>query len=140
MRQLDLFKDYKQNNSDGSPCDDKFAPDCESACCYIPSKEITNEDSRRLDPENVVRLGEGIFIKDNPVTGACPYLDGGCTIYDKRPQVCRDYSCSVDGKIKGMVGRVKTQDLKLRRRVIDDLMETAKRSSDPDAFIELMTL
>ena len=71
-------------------------------------------------------MGEGIFIKDNPVTGACPYLDGGCTIYDKRPQVCRDYSCSVDGKIKGMVSRVKTQDLKLRRRVIDDLMEISE--------------
>ena len=127
--QLELFE-----------CNDVLSYDCENACCYISSKEITAEDARKLDSENIVRLDGAIFIKDDPLTGACPYLKDGCTIYDIRPQVCRDYSCSVDKKMEGMIVQVKTQDLSLRRRVIDDLRQTAANSTDPEAFMELMGL
>lgn len=50
--------------------------DCNGCCSLFPVEEINK-------PRNTL----------------CQYWDNGCTIYDKRPQACRDYDCGyIQGK------------------------------------------
>jgi hypothetical protein len=65
------------------------------ACCSGPGWGL------RLDPDDdperyttVIRDGHD-WVVPSPVHGGCLYLvDGRCSIYDERPNVCRRYDCA----------------------------------------------
>lgn len=71
---------------------------CKAACCRL-SFALTVEEIEG----GVVRwdLGQPYFIR-HEADGHCTHLDragGGCSIYDRRPGVCRQYSCATDDRI-----------------------------------------
>jgi hypothetical protein len=38
--------------------------------------------------------GETVFVLETTAAGACVYLgEGGCTIYERRPLICRSFDC-----------------------------------------------
>jgi Fe-S-cluster containining protein len=84
---------------------------CWAGCCTLPL-EVTIEDllrlglaspdetekktARRLMREGVVRsyrAGTGLFTLEQRPSGDCRFLDSDrrCTVYDKRPNVCRRF-------------------------------------------------
>lgn len=71
---------------------------CEAACCRLGFALSTEEVERgqvRWD------LGQPYFIRHEK-DGHCTHISRdtlGCTIYDERPQVCRQYSCVNDERI-----------------------------------------
>jgi hypothetical protein len=122
-------------------CNEIRVDDCESACCYYPDKEITIDEA--ADLQYVVKKEGTWYLKNKEFSGACFYLDedsGSCEIYNSRPDVCKVYSCERDPSIRGLITLVKTQDLSLRKQVVNDLRQTAASSNDPDSFMELMGL
>jgi Fe-S-cluster containining protein len=128
--QLELF----------GPCNDVRGDYCEAACCYYVDKEITSDEAMRF--EHRKRDGT-FFLKNNPATDACVYLDTAtkkCATYEDRPAICEDYSCKNDPHADHLVKIVKAEDLSLRKRVVDELRQTAANSTDPDSFMELMGL
>jgi hypothetical protein len=83
--------------SAGIDCE-KRIPLCKARCCAM-SFELTEQD---LD-EGAVRweLLEPYVIRHEK-DGYCTHLDratSGCTIYDKRPAVCRSFDCREDRRI-----------------------------------------
>jgi hypothetical protein len=83
--------------SAGIDCETRI-PLCKARCCML-SFELTAQD---LD-EGVVRweLLEPYVIRHD-ADGYCTHLDrasSGCTIYDKRPAVCRGFDCRHDRRI-----------------------------------------
>jgi Fe-S-cluster containining protein len=67
-----------------------------SECCrfdQLGSEVISNVAAAvRMTPEDFLK----IFHERKTNNGFCPYLDKNrdkCTIYDERPEVCRDYFC-----------------------------------------------
>lgn len=73
-------------------------PYCQSACCSLDvvlSPQDVEEGAVRWDlahPYQLRRSGDGY----------CCHLQrdsGGCEVYDKRPHVCRGYSCADDKRI-----------------------------------------
>ena len=130
-RQLDIF----------GPCEDVRGDYCGAACCYIASKQLTAEEARKFEHRNYE--GE-FFLKNDPVTDACVYLDRatrGCITYEDRPAVCSDYSCAKDRRIDNLVIMIKEQDLSLRRRVNADIREDIIRShAEPEELLELLGL
>lgn len=72
-----------------------------TACCHQEAIILVATDDARLYPE-AVTVNAPNPITGAPVTvmiphrpdGACIYLgSSGCTIYDKRPKICRVFSC-----------------------------------------------
>ncbi|MBX3466667.1 MAG: YkgJ family cysteine cluster protein [Planctomycetes bacterium] len=84
---------------DDAPFDPPECQDC-AACCFAPHDQhvrVTGDDHARLLPEEQARLtvwrGNRCFLA--MTDGHCAALaavDGrwGCTIYERRPQLCRD--------------------------------------------------
>jgi len=73
-------------------------PYCQSACCSLDvvlSPQDVEEGAVRWDlaqPYNLRRSGDGY----------CCHLQrdsGGCEVYERRPYVCRSYSCAEDKRI-----------------------------------------
>lgn len=72
---------------------DARRPKCQSACCAIYNVHLTAEEVRAgellwdiADPYRIVRRN----------TGRCMYLDERtlkCSIWERRPAVCRQYTC-----------------------------------------------
>lgn len=67
-----------------------------SECCKFDAlgvEVISNIASAvKMTPEDFLK----IFHERKTDNGLCPYLDkdgNKCTIYDERPEVCRDYFC-----------------------------------------------
>lgn len=79
---------------------DSRCVNCRSLCCHgltlpmrAPVDAASIADIRwrlHFDSVEVYRSGDSWFMV---IAGACQYLDqrGMCTIYDLRPQQCRDY-------------------------------------------------
>ncbi|MSU49129.1 MAG: YkgJ family cysteine cluster protein [Opitutus sp.] len=75
-----------QNASDGIP----GCAGC-GKCCHLLVELVLGDD--RV-PEELVVEHSGVRCMDQHGDGACVALDAGtrlCTIYDLRPQVCRDF-------------------------------------------------
>jgi Fe-S-cluster containining protein len=78
-----------------------------SACCRRELVALVDGEDERLYP-GAVKCGEaltralremipsatGWALPHDKATGACGYLvEGKCSIYDKRPKVCRSFTC-----------------------------------------------
>ncbi len=75
-------------------CVDRL-PICGGRCCrfpfYLSAEDV--EDGVQFDTAKPYRIAHG----DD---GRCVHnRDGQCTIYDKRPAICRTYSCRHDARI-----------------------------------------
>jgi Fe-S-cluster containining protein len=76
--------------------------DC-TACCtssyFIHIRPDETEALARIPIEYLVEapgLPSGHVVMGYDERGHCPMLvDGGCSIYDDRPQTCRDYDCRI---------------------------------------------
>ncbi|PIZ50935.1 hypothetical protein COY27_05300 [Candidatus Woesearchaeota archaeon CG_4_10_14_0_2_um_filter_33_13] len=126
-------------------CDEVRVEYCQSACCHIKDKEITEAEALTLGDHGAIKREGEWYLRNNPNTGACVYLNptlGGCGIYDQRPQVCRDYSCVNDtARIEHLIEMVQNADLEHRLSVVDDLRKTATEAYpdlNPDEAFELM--
>lgn len=76
--------------------------DCVGCCISSYSILVRPEDTRALAVipahllTNVPSLGSGVKAMGYYPDGTCPMLnDGRCSIYEHRPQTCRDYDCRV---------------------------------------------
>ncbi len=71
---------------------------CKSACCKLDfALSVLELEAAEIKWD----LGRPYFIRHDS-GGYCTHLDwatGGCTVYEKRPGVCRNYSCSKDERI-----------------------------------------
>lgn len=77
---------------------DRRMPICHAVCCRL-SFALTVEEIE----SGTVRwdLGQPYYIR-HEADGRCTHIDrasGGCSIYERRPQVCRTYSCAGDTRI-----------------------------------------
>jgi hypothetical protein len=70
-------------------------PVCQAVCCRLHfALSVEEIESGLLKWE----LGHPYFNRHNDA-GYCHQWDGGCTIYDERPNPCRVYSCEHDERI-----------------------------------------
>jgi Fe-S-cluster containining protein len=70
-------------------------PVCKAACCRLHfALSIDEIESGLMKWE----LGHPYFNRHNDA-GYCHQWEGGCTIYDERPNPCRVYSCEHDERI-----------------------------------------
>lgn len=75
-----------------------FNTKCHSAvCCISFDVELFPEDFKRKTDIHVE--DDGITLKY--AGERCPYLDSSnlCSIYDQRPNVCRQYDCCGDSRL-----------------------------------------
>lgn len=73
-------------------------PHCwNAACCIVFDVELFPEDFRRKPDIHVE--DDGITLKY--AGERCPYLDSSnlCSIYELRPNVCRQYDCCGDCRL-----------------------------------------
>lgn len=61
-----------------------------TVCCQGDLIFLKPGDDIRLYKTTMI---EGKIILQHKPNGDCIYLDRGCSIYDKRPTVCRDLDC-----------------------------------------------
>ena len=127
-------------------CKEKCANFCDNACCYIPIKELTEQEATYLGSSNYIKE-DGIYrLKNSPVSGACVFLDiklKQCSIYNTpRFKVCRDYSCDIDvSRIVNLILAVKKQDIELNNRILEELRANARNyypDMGEDEAVELM--
>jgi Fe-S-cluster containining protein len=153
---LDWLRDFRAsllgNKGSRVPCGD-----CRGCCISGYSVQIRPHDAgaRALIPAELLVSAPG-FARDELTmaarpNGTCPMLrDNECSIYDARPQTCRDYDCRVfaasgiepGGPDKGMINRRVRQwhfsyPTELDREAHSAVMATAafirtKRSSFPN--------
>jgi Fe-S-cluster containining protein len=112
----DRILTWKKYNAD-------FCTSCLGHCCSMPVEvkakdlirlEITNEDeiqnsikktAKRLKKEGYIssyREGTEFFMLTQKANSDCFFLDSRsrlCTVYDKRPDTCRDFPSRVGPKI-----------------------------------------
>lgn len=71
---------------------------CKAVCCRLHFALTADEvESGKIKWD----LGEPYYIRHEP-TGCCHHLDPcskGCSVYENRPGVCRQYSCAQDERI-----------------------------------------
>ncbi|MBE7560327.1 YkgJ family cysteine cluster protein [bacterium] len=84
-----------------------YCPQCDAACCKYFAFEIDEPDcEEELDKVYWFLCHEGtmVFVDEGKwflqISNKCRYLqpDGRCGVYDRRPQVCRDYGLGEDGQ------------------------------------------
>jgi hypothetical protein len=82
-----------------SPCDTAY-PRCRSACCRINEVPLA-ADELDQHPWDECRP----FLMKRREDGACIRLDpdGVCTVYERRPRHCRQYSCIKDERVWQMI-------------------------------------
>ncbi len=126
-------------------CDDIRADRCRNACCYIADKDITELEAERLGSKGAVKKEGEWFLRNDPNTGACVYLnieEGGCGIYNNRLEVCKRYSCVTDGnRIERIIEYLKKVDLERRIDMITDFRREAAEQYpdlDPQEAFEVM--
>lgn len=62
-----------------------------TACCYMDDLQLSQAEG---DSGTYLMDNEGRLLKK--ADGGCVYLvDGGCGIYDRRPEVCRGFDCRI---------------------------------------------
>lgn len=91
---------YQQVQAQPAECSEVPCGDC-NACCrasyfvYIRPEE--HSALRRIPPVHLQKAPPPYpagFVMDHDEAGCCPMLhDGSCSIYDERPQTCRNYDC-----------------------------------------------
>lgn len=67
---------------------------CQTYCCRLIVR-LTEHEAARIYPENPEKLS----LDKNLDTGFCEFMDGesfSCTIFEKRPAICREYNCNED--------------------------------------------
>lgn len=85
-------------------------------CCSVWKIPITDDDIIN-EPKLVENVENGFINKMiGNVISACPYYDilDGCTIYDTRPQACRDFKAS---PLKCMAAKINTTGLDVGKTV-----------------------
>lgn len=67
---------------------------CPAPCCMILAAALTPAEAASGRYEKVGPDQQGLYYMPRPY-GRCTYLTAGnaCSIYDRRPAVCRDYRC-----------------------------------------------
>jgi Fe-S-cluster containining protein len=126
-------------------CDDIRATYCKNACCYIKDKEITRGEAATLGEKGAIRREGEWFLRNDPETGACVYLDqekGGCSIYNNRLEVCKGYSCVKDTvRIESIIESLDAQQPSLRKSMIQEFRHQAAEyypDLDPQEAFEVM--
>jgi len=110
IRKLDYGGEIRtEAGSDGTylifDCECSDALDiCKAACCCMPGTTVLhseipalNEIAERLQKVITVQQPDGQYALKRDADGWCTLLDREtrlCTIYDERPQVCRQFHCS----------------------------------------------
>lgn len=78
-------------------CSDRL-PICKAVCCRLSFALSTEEvELGKIKWD----LGEPYYIR-HELTGSCHHLEQngrGCSVYENRPSVCRQYSCAQDERI-----------------------------------------
>ena len=75
-------------------CDEGRRLGCGTYCCSLIVRLAPGE----RDPGGQGR-GRKHCVDKDPETGRCIYLDddrAGCTVYEHRPHLCREYDCRTD--------------------------------------------
>ena len=62
---------------------------------------VEGDDPEQYDTEPITINGRQIFVLRRQPNGDCIYLDGGCTIHDRAPTVCRVYDCAAAYRMWG---------------------------------------
>lgn len=105
---------------------------CRAHCCRAELVALTQEDDRALYPEAFELDADGKhhlrqllpssigWALPHGDDGACVYLkENRCSIYEKRPQMCREFSCV------GWVARIMETTTRAERRRDKALIDTA---------------
>jgi Fe-S-cluster containining protein len=83
----------RTNRGTSVPCGD-----CRGCCVssyHIPLREQDGPAKARVPPQWIVHA-PGSVMMGYRGNGLCPMLqDGSCSIYEDRPQSCRDYDCRI---------------------------------------------
>jgi len=75
----------------------------EKPCCRAFIVLLTPKESQR-HPLNVELLKRRICALPKKQNGDCIYLeDAGCSIWPRRPESCREYTCDGDERLSGPV-------------------------------------
>jgi|SRR5215469_11937575 len=87
-----------------SSCNDAL-PICQAACCRLRkyySVHLTEEEATRLECTwTATKDGGAVALLDGTAEGDCVYLkDSRCSIWDERPQDCRNWHCSPQGGLE----------------------------------------
>ena len=104
-------------------CDECKSSYCINACCYITFKRINEWEVENLGEENIIRRGEQVYLRNEPYTNACVFLneeEGYCTIYDKRPNVCKIYSCQGEN-LELLIQEISFRKKKVKENLIKKL-------------------
>jgi Putative zinc- or iron-chelating domain len=85
----DFLADWWRGEAGPVPC-----AGC-SACCYYAGIPVDKKrDRRRLLHLLTERDRDGELVLQRRADGACVHLgDRGCTVYEHRPAVCRNFDC-----------------------------------------------
>jgi len=81
---------------------------CTGHCCarfYLSTEVLdvlTSPERRGIDGKFILDMVELIEFTEAGATCTCRHFDGkNCTVYDQRPQMCRDYPygkpCTIEG-------------------------------------------
>jgi hypothetical protein len=76
-------------------------------CCRAVRAELDENEVDNFQHEQALRERKGVRILAQH-NGRCVYLNPKtkkCTIWDKRPRVCREYDCANDARVADIIGR-----------------------------------
>lgn len=93
---LTIYNDkYQVENSDVD-CVARY-PQCKARCCRY---EVPLSMQDLHEGKLPFQFDKPYLMPKDPVTGRCTFNDhGGCTVYEHRPGLCRDYDCRNDRRI-----------------------------------------
>ncbi|MFH1275573.1 MAG: YkgJ family cysteine cluster protein [Candidatus Woesearchaeota archaeon] len=122
-------------------CDGPRADYCKNACCYLLDKPVTELEANTLGSHGAIRVDGEWRLRNDPVTGACVYLDIAnerCSIYglEKRPAICDSYTsqnCQNDGnRLNEIVRVIGNQDIRTAASAVDEIVTTTMREHGID--------
>jgi Fe-S-cluster containining protein len=79
---------------------------CPAPCCMMLAAALTPDEAASGQYEKVGPDQQGLYFMPRPY-GRCTYLtvDNSCSIYDRRPDVCRTYRCDLPGREDERIAR-----------------------------------
>ncbi len=80
-------------------CEEGRRLGCGSYCCSL----IVRLENGELDPGGHDSVTGKHCVDKDPCTGRCVYFDDAhsqCTVYSRRPGICREYDCRTDPLLK----------------------------------------
>jgi len=103
----------------------EIAVDCDNCkyerfCCKNVRAPLDEDEVEHYEYDPIMAERANIFVLARKGSG-CTYLgeDGLCTIWDRRPRVCRRYDCSTDPKV---------QDWQNKKDALDKIRDEYKKS------------